>query len=361
MKADKVLVILGFILAVVLLVDWLSYGNRNGEIPPSLRSIVLDLNSGDIHIRESAQYALHNLGTNAVPKLLRMYGGPESSKRSLFSNSRPRLSENKIQVFAAFSELGSNAAPAVPILLQDLQTIHSPYGGRIADALGAIGEPALEPTVSVLKTNYNWMVRSSCLYALSRMGATAEKAIPTLTNLLAHSDDRLRSDIISTLGAIGREPEIVIPILAHELTASNKNSRSEAAQAIANFGTNAAIAINELHDAAKDPSPRVKVAISSALNIPKLLPTRLCGRARLQFLCSKRPFKKILTTTLQQLISKRTCNKFAIYRNEFLPTRGTMPFAYAVLIWRESLALPVSRAGCLWRGMAHNSRTVCPL
>ncbi|WP_169978684.1 HEAT repeat domain-containing protein [Tautonia rosea] len=124
----------------------------------------------------------------------------------------------RLPVFDAVTDLGPDAAPAVPALLHAL---HTPFGDRrmeqthqdfrAALALASVGKAAVEglrETLSDRREN----VRAEAVMALGRIGPDASAAIADLIALLGDPSDRIGHEVSVALGSIG--PEAVGPLIA---------------------------------------------------------------------------------------------------------------------------------------------------
>ena len=115
-----------------------------------------------------AREALQQMGTNAIPSLMRM----------LLSNKK---SESELAE-AGFNALGPAARAAVPALLGMLETNFT----LACSTLGAIGPAAEEATPALLKriSPTNGPPALSAMQALSRIHGQPELAVPALTQQL---------------------------------------------------------------------------------------------------------------------------------------------------------------------------------
>jgi len=146
-----------------------AFGDRASVAVPILCEIAKD--SPESRERTEAIKSLAAIGTNSIPCLLALY---ESRKSPYTSLSR------------ALTTLGTAAAPALPVLLQELGA-EKPYrAAAAAMALGSIGAPA-------------------------------RGAVPRLTELLQSADPHLRIRSAEALWRIDRQTNLILAVMIQEL------------------------------------------------------------------------------------------------------------------------------------------------
>ena len=140
--------------------------------------------------------------------------------------------ERRWEAAYALSDIGSEAAPAVPALVQVLtqEQISRPFRTppSSAFALGKIG-PAAIPALSQLLTNSDPRVRTSALLAFGFMGKSATNAVPSVLEMLRDNSVEVRHTAALTLPAIGAKHEQVVAGLADCLRDEDIYIRSAAA------------------------------------------------------------------------------------------------------------------------------------
>ncbi|MFT5029510.1 MAG: hypothetical protein ACI9VS_001949 [Candidatus Binatia bacterium] len=141
--------------------------------------------------------ALMNMGSNAVPTLLRLRKSWQDQSRwdrwRESMNENPRfdgritsVNERAFRASAILGSLGTNAVIAIPSLLGDAQTSGRGLDSSSAQLLGEIGSrpdiviPALIESLS----STNRRVRYHCMIALGKFGPAAEPALPHLRPFL---------------------------------------------------------------------------------------------------------------------------------------------------------------------------------
>ena len=197
---------------------------------------------GRMHDDRATDDAVRQIGTNAIPTLLRMLRARDSAlklkllalarKQPLIKiNSTPAAYLNS-EAARALQALGPGAWSAVPALIEMYdQTTLSPPPLRMEIA-GTLG----------------------------RIGPLATAAVPSLLRGTSDPDDTVRGNSLFALGRIQAEPELVVPALIKALSDSSPYVRMAAAEALEPFGSNATRAVPALvqllHDTDENPTLR---------------------------------------------------------------------------------------------------------
>ena len=164
---------------------------QEGSTPTVSDSVLADLRSGTVETRRNAatriRSSVRDTGRTALPVMIEV----------LMSEKDGQV---RLAILDAVTELGPDAAPAVPSLLHVLRTNNGGNGReeshqdfRAALALAAIGKPAVEGLRDVLKEKKE-SVRAEAIMALGRIGPNAESAVPDLMKLLGDKSDRIGRD-----------------------------------------------------------------------------------------------------------------------------------------------------------------------
>lgn len=158
---------------------------------PVFRDMIREGNGGELSDR--AVDALANIGKTAIPALLDALserGGP----------GRERIAR-------LFGDLGTNALPAVPILVGCLRETNVHVVVAAADALGDLKlEPkTVVPALSCGLTNRDHAIRSCSALTLRRFGGVAKSAVPDLVSALDDPYADVRKSAYEALGRIAPE------------------------------------------------------------------------------------------------------------------------------------------------------------
>ena len=217
------------------------------ENGPTITQLSDDLQSGNTQERRNAALALSELGPEAAEALPALI---------------PALDDGDEQVWfhavTAIARIGPQALPAVPALLEDLAESGrrgaNPKWYRSAFALGSIGPAALPKLRPALK-NPDSRIRSGAAKALGWFGEKAAPAIPDLVKLLNDENENVRFHAAETLGKIGT---LAIPALRKCLQGTNKQLQLSALSAVQAMGDKA------------DPLSEILILIASDAPAPEL-------------------------------------------------------------------------------------------
>ena len=181
----------------------------------------------------SARDAVRQIGTNAIPALLRMLRYKESplkrmlariiSKQSLVKFHIPPAHVPPYTALRGFFALGPAAKPAVPELVA---LLHNGKNGAVATyaglALAGFG-PEVLPLLTSASTNENECVRSGALNGLclanpvGPLASESHRVTPLLITRLKDPNASIREIAAIALGGMLREPEIAVPALIQSL------------------------------------------------------------------------------------------------------------------------------------------------
>ena len=190
---------------------------------------------------------IRQIGTNAIPALLRMLVATDSPLRKLkyymdthnihhFEFDSPPALVRRVQAALAFRALGANASNAVPELII-LFNRSRPEDSKelIAYALGGIGPPASNAVPSLLRvvTNANSMGMSAESFrALAEIHAQPEQVVPVIAKFLTDSSPYVRKMSIRNLQAFGADARLAVPALVESLKDQDADVRKCAGEAL---------------------------------------------------------------------------------------------------------------------------------
>jgi HEAT repeat protein len=141
--------------------------------------------------------AMKNIGKDAVPALVRILIAPNST--------------NRFQVFEILGSMGTNAAPAVQLLIELLKYKDVDIAGSAIILLGKLGlSPAtVVPAIAELADHpkIHYLASST----LVDFGSEARPAIPRLVQCLTNIDHDIAITAARALARIKLEPELAVP------------------------------------------------------------------------------------------------------------------------------------------------------
>jgi HEAT repeat protein len=114
----------------------------------------------------------------------------------------------------ALASFEQELLPARSVPLKPLE--HLTEQETAADALGRIGAPAVPALMEALQSS-DVQVRVKAADVLGRMGPDANDAVPALIRLLDDPDERVRKTATRALGRIGPSAKAAVPVLMRSL------------------------------------------------------------------------------------------------------------------------------------------------
>jgi len=165
----------------------------------------------------------------------------------------------------ALESLGPTAAPALLELHRLACNSHSTDTRRRAViALCAIGPSAMTAMTNILATA-PFDEQRLIMNSLPKLGTNAAPAVPVLVHQLQYGDLRTATASAQTLATLRLDLDFVIPALSDRLADPHPRMRIAAASSLAQFGTRAFISLPALNQLATDPDKGVSKAASDAI------------------------------------------------------------------------------------------------
>ena len=127
----------------------------------------------------------------------------------------------------------------------------NPTAGYAAQALSAIGLPAVPAVVKILDDE-DWWVRAMAVDILTKIGPAAKTGVPALMKRVNDGHWWVRRNAIEALGTIGLHSTDAVPLLVAALQDTDYRVRRNAAITLAKFGQPSAPAIPALVEALGD-------------------------------------------------------------------------------------------------------------
>ncbi len=199
--------------------------------------------------RDSSKMAVQQIGTNALPALLKMASSCDSPLKSNLMVLVQRLiplhlytdEEYHTMAIFGFYALGPIAKDAVPPLCDLLKSQNARIRGTASDILGNIGPPAKAavPLLIQFIHDTNRIVRWDATVNLGRIHSEPKLVVPLLINNLNKSNADLSTTILA-LGEFGKDAKAAVPALLRYLNDQNEYVRSEASNSLKEIDPEAA-------------------------------------------------------------------------------------------------------------------------
>ena len=173
--------------------------------------------------------------------------------------------EFAFQAENVFTVLGSDARPAIGELTRlAIASRTETRVWRCSRALVDIGPEGVSGLIGIIgATNCDWSWVAAMV--IFKLGSNATPAIPILLQAANGGDDRLACAAMGTLGSVAALPSRVIPVLIDSLQCTNANRRIAAAAGLAEFGVAAKSAIPQLQQSLVDPNSMVREQATNAV------------------------------------------------------------------------------------------------
>lgn len=206
--------------------------------------------------RAEAEAAIRAVGTNGLPYLLSELRQTENAgfgraKRKVEQRLKVHIlsgAERANLALGGLEVLGTNAAPAIPDLIEMFRDSEAYYGEQdpayqAVRALKRIG-PVSIPALIAATTNANEMIRVHSCFALAELVAT--NAVPALIGRLDDGSRMVRIRAAMALGKLEAGGEKTVAALERALDDADSTVRFSAALALGEFGTEARSAADKL-------------------------------------------------------------------------------------------------------------------
>ncbi len=188
-------------------------GSNGAPAVPAVGEVLRQM---DVGLMSAAATTMIYLGTNSLPELIAALDDGSFDTRS--------------HACFALGALGTNAAPAVPRLRQIIEEERGAIAAAAATTLARIGDPAV-PTLTELVGHTNSAVRRWAITGIESMSGRPTSAAPVLIRATQDEDPAVRAAAVSALGGIDRISPESTAALVRALKDPNANVRMVAAHA----------------------------------------------------------------------------------------------------------------------------------
>ena len=223
----------------------------------------------------AASQAIRQIGTNAVPHLLRtIYTRDPAWKTRLINVWRKQkwvkvpfrtAIEKQERALPALRQLGPRVVWTwVELLTNELASVEVQQyaAGSLAEMRGGAA-PALA-TLLQLQDHTNYTLRISIGAAIQY--CDTDGLLSSIHNLRHSPHDNSRASAAWSLGHISKAPDMSIPVLMRAVNDPSPHVRASAIAALPRFGADALTATNVIFRALNDSERRVRKAATNALN-----------------------------------------------------------------------------------------------
>jgi HEAT repeat protein len=217
--------------------------------------------------QEEAANAIHHLGTNSLPLLLKWKTAPDPQVKAKLQSFLMRHRTARVPRFfrawvnippdrtrayqarMGFLILGKEAAPAIPQLARLAGVTNRTENALWAvETLENIGPQAM-PALLKIAENPKGAMRGDAVRALGKFGTNALPAFPTIVKLLDDPQASVQSSAAKALGDLCLCTNISITALAKCLHSPDWDVRWDAAISLEKFGAGAQPAVSEFEKA----------------------------------------------------------------------------------------------------------------
>ncbi len=276
------------VLGVAATVVFIHRADQSAFEGKSVESWARQLATGD----PKARRAFRTMGAAAVPALIqavrkkgtashRLLAWAYPKAPSVLRRFLPRPYDAELirnGAISALYELGTNAAPAVPVLIQasvDAELSSFEYAGIAHAALLNMGEAGVPQLVRVLQHGnpkargkaamYLGIVGPEAGAAALAIGPAAAAALPALRKALKLDNDYHRLRVVEALWKVGRESASTLPVLIQVLRDPQNPNRPKAAALLGDLGPDAQAALPALREVLREDFSYTRVKAEEAL------------------------------------------------------------------------------------------------
>jgi HEAT repeats len=191
-----------------------------------------------------ADKAMRQIGTNAIPtllKMLRFKNHPLNDKIAYWLKALHLSREGYVhesvkhsEAAEAFRVLGPQVKEAVPELIKIYdENLSVESQSLLPEIFGSIGTASKEaiPTLIRMTQNTNVWVRNNAVFALGLVAEEPETVVPVLIKAIDDPDPWVRHNAVGSLDFFGRDAKAAIPKLL-ELRKSDDSSMRERAEIV---------------------------------------------------------------------------------------------------------------------------------
>jgi len=162
-------------------------------------------------------------------------------------------------------EMRGAAQSAEPALTNAAASGNWALHGAATVALMKIKQEPLHPLIEKLRDTSDWQAWYQNAMMVGQFGSQAAPAVPILLDALQHSNNIIQAHALIALGMIASQPDKCVPAITPFLSSANVSDRQKAIGALLAFGTNALPAKKVIEGALNDSDPWVRSQAEKAM------------------------------------------------------------------------------------------------
>lgn len=167
----------------------------------------------------------------------------------------------RTQAAMDLADFGPKAEPALPDLLDALQTKNEDLRLNAAIALSKIGKSAVAPVGKLLE-NEDLDTRFYAVWTIGQIGPDARETLPTIIKLMNDKNEGIRRKAAFALGRLAGDPGSTMTVLVKAFADEHDDVRQAAGDALAKFGK---AAIPPLLDLLKGENTKARLQAATSL------------------------------------------------------------------------------------------------
>ena len=220
--------------------------------------------------------ALQQIGAQAMPLILHELRAKDSpfklkfmrwaQQRSLFKFDYSLAPSRRDKAMAVCAWLGTNAAPALPHLIELLRDPDPNVRASVVCTLGNVGSETAIPRLIESAKDANILVRCFALPALGKFAGKSDAVVPALIEGARDPNASVRFQAVIALERFAGSSAAVVPQLLKALEDTDASIRPYAARALGKCTVQTNLIVPALLKAAHDVDPSLRLQATVALS-----------------------------------------------------------------------------------------------
>lgn len=215
-----------------------------------------------------------------ILQALMKVGGDRQEVIAILAESLKKKSRIRTIAAKALKDLGDKAAPAIPIVVNAIETMlaqsdRNPYSvlrvtafdvEPLMDALASMGPRGFSNFLGLMQRIKDPNVLGEGARILGRINGEDQRVVDALALLLGNSDPRIRRSALEGLSTMTARRSQTVSIILEALKDTDKNVRKTALSSVQQIGPEAADAIPTIVAELRDEEPTIRMAAALALS-----------------------------------------------------------------------------------------------